>query len=309
MHQHDHNHHHDHGEADHTHNVKNFGPAFAIATALNLALVAVQIFYGISAHSVALLADAGHNFADTLGLVLAWGAHILSTSAPTRRYTYGFRSASILSALANGVLLLIATGAIALEATQRLFSPGLVSGSTVMIVAAMAIVANSVSAWLLMAGQKNLNIRGAFLHALGDAAVSAGVVVAGAAILFTGWTWIDPLVSLVISAVILWAAWGLLAEATHLSLDAVPSDIDPDAVRKFLCHLPGVTEVHDLHIWAMSTSDTALTGHLVMPQGHPGDEFLGQTCESLQSRFKICHTTLQIEHNEVACKQAPDHVV
>jgi cobalt-zinc-cadmium efflux system protein len=308
--EHGHHHDHDHSGHGHAHTPKDFGTAFAVATALNFGLVTIQVFYGVSANSVALLADAGHNFADALGLLIAWGAHVLAASKPTRRYTYGFRSASILSALINGVILLIATGAIAWEALQRLFTPEPVSGVIVMIVAAVGIVVNGVSAWLLLSGQKgDLNIRGAFLHLLGDAAVSAGVVAGGAAILFTGWNWIDPAVSLVVSAVIVWAAWGLLAESANMSLNAVPASINPNEVKHFLEQLRGVSAVHDLHIWAMSTTETALTGHLVMPKGHPGDEFLGQTCEALHHRFKIGHATLQIEVSAEACKLAPDHVV
>lgn len=307
---HDH-HEHIHGPLGHTHThtPNNFGMAFAVATGLNFALVAIQIYFGITANSMALLADAGHNFADALGLVIAWAGHALATSAPTHRYTYGFRSASILSALANGFILLIATGAIAWEAIQRLSDPTPVSGMVVMIVAAAGILANGVAAWLLMAGQKDLNIRGAFLHLIGDAAVSAGVVVAGAAIIFTGWNLIDPIVSLAISILIVVLAWGLLREATNLSLDAVPSGIEPGAVREFLLQLPGVTSIHDLHIWAMSTTENALTCHLVIPEGHAGDKFLQTCCDELQHKFGIGHSTIQIESGDGVCKLAPDSVV
>jgi cobalt-zinc-cadmium efflux system protein len=308
-HDHPHDHGHDHVGSDHTHAPKNFGPAFAIAAALNFALVAVQVFYGITAHSVALLADAGHNFADAFGLVIAWIAHVLSKSTPTRRYTYGFRSVSILSALANGMILLVATGAIAWEAVQRLIDPGEVSGLIVMIVAAIGIVINGLAAWLLMAGQKDINIRGAFLHLVGDAGVSAGVVVGGAVIFFTGWNWVDPLVSLGVSIVIVVLAWGLFREATNLSLDAVPSAIDPDAVRAFLLHLPGVTDIHDLHIWAMSTTENALTCHLVIPDGHSGDDFLEMACDAINRKFGIGHSTMQVEAGDGVCKLAPDYVV
>ena len=302
--------HHHHGGPGHVHAPAHFGAAFTVATALNFALVVAQVFYGISANSIALLADAGHNFADAFGLLIAWGAHILSTSKPTRRYTYGFRSASILSALVNGTVLLVATGAIAWEAVQRLLHPSDVAGTVVMVVAAVGIVVNGVSAWLLMGGQKgDLNVRGAFLHLIGDAAVSAGVVVAGAVIFFTSWYWVDPATSLIVSAIIVWAAWGLLSEATNLSLDAVPAAIDPVAVKEFLAHLPGVTEVHDLHIWAISTTETALTAHLVMPEGHAGDVFLKDACEALHHKFNVGHATLQIEVDAAACRLAPDHVV
>jgi cobalt-zinc-cadmium efflux system protein len=303
MHSHDHS-------ASHLHAPPNFGAAFAIATALNLALVAAQVFYGIAANSMALIADAGHNFADAVGLLIAWGAHALAHTAPTRRYTYGFGSVSILSALLNGAVLLVATGAIFWEAIQRVFDPGEVQGLLVIVVAAIGVLVNGVSAWILAKGQRgDINIRGAFLHLIGDAAVSAGVVVAGAAILFTGWNWIDPLASMIVSAIVVWAAWGLLAEAAKLSVAAVPAGIEPSAVKNFLERLPGVTEVHDLHIWAVSTTETALTAHLVMPQDHEGDKFLLKVCESLRNQFKIGHTTIQVERDAAACKLAPDHVV
>jgi cobalt-zinc-cadmium efflux system protein len=302
---------HDHHHGGHIHAPKDFGPMFATATALNVGLVAIQVFYGIAAHSVALLADAGHNFGDALGLVIAWGAHVLAKLNPTARYTYGFRSASILAALLNGVILLVATGGIASEAIQRLFEPGEVAGMTVMVVAAMGIAINGLSAWLLMAGQKaDLNIRGAFLHMVGDAAVSLGVVLAGGVIILTGWNWLDPTVSIVISVVIVWGTWGLLREAVNHSLDAVPSDIDPREVAKYLSGLPGVDAIHDLHVWAVGTTETALTCHLVMRQGHPGDEFLQRLYRQLHDKFEIGHPTLQIEiGNAGACKLAPDHVV
>ena len=300
-----------HGGQGHVHAPKDFGPMFAAATALNVGLVAVQVFYGIAAHSVALLADAGHNFGDVLGLVIAWGAHVLAKLNPTARYTYGFRSASILAALLNGVILLVATGGIAWEAIQRFFEPGEVAGLTVMVVAAIGIVVNGFSAWLLMAGQKgDLNIRGAFVHMMADTAVSVGVVVAGGVIILTGWNWIDPTVSLAISAVIVWGTWGLLREAVNHSLDAVPFEIDPKDVSKYLSGLPGVDAIHDLHVWAMSTTETALTCHLVMPKGHPGDEFLQKLYHQLHDQFGIEHPTLQIElGNAETCKLAPVNVV
>ncbi len=299
---------HEHG---HSHAVRNFGPIFAIATALNLALVFVQVFYGVVAQSVALLADAGHNFGDALGLLIAWGAYVLGRFNPTARYTYGFRSASIPAALLNGVILLVATGAIAWEAMLRLFEPRAVAGTTVMIVAAIGILINGFSAWLLMTGQRgDLNIRGAFLHMIADAAVSFGVVVAGGLIILTGWNWLDPVVSITISAVIVWGTWSLLREAINQSLDAVPVEIDPKEVARYLNDLPGVESIHDLHIWAMSTAETALTCHLVMPKGHPGDDFLQKLCEELHDKFEIEHPTVQIELTDAAsCKLAPAHVV
>ena len=286
---------HDHAH-DHAHAPQHFGGAFALATALNLGLVAVQVIYGLSAHSVALLADAGHNFGDALGLMLAWGAHALARVRPTAHFTYGYRSASILSALLNAVLLLIATGAIAWEALRRFAEPADVAGLIVMVVAAAGIVVNGLSAWLLMAGQKgDLNIRGAFAHMIADAAVSAAVVVAGGVILLTGWTWVDPVASLIVSAVIVWTTWELLRESARMSMDAVPAGIDPKDVRRYLEKLPGVASVHDIHVWAVSTTETALTAHLVIPGGHPGDGFLAELCHDLDRRFKINHPTVQIE--------------
>jgi cobalt-zinc-cadmium efflux system protein len=308
----DHHHHGGHGHAHgHAHGPRDFGTLFVIATALNLALVAIQIFYGVIAHSVALLADAGHNFGDALGLVIAWGAHGLSRLNPTARFTYGFRSASILAALLNSVILLVATGAIAWEAIERSFDPGEVAGLTVMVVAAIGIAINGFSAWLLMSGQEDdLNIRSAFLHLMGDAAVSVGVVVAGGAILLTNWNWLDPAVSIVISALIVWGTWGLLREAINRCLDAVPSEIDPKAVAEYLRGLPGVDDIHDLHVWAMSTTETALTCHLVMPNGHPGDEFLHQLDDQLRHKFRIAHPTIQIELGDAGtCTLAPEHMV
>jgi cobalt-zinc-cadmium efflux system protein len=297
---------HDHGHS-HSHAPKHFGAAFALATALNLGLVIVQVIYGLSAHSVALLADAGHNFGDALGLLLAWGAHVLARVAPTDRFTYGYRSASILSALCNAAMLLIATGAIAWEAIRRFAEPGEVAGLTVMVVAAAGIVVNGLSAWLLMAGQKgDLNIRGAFAHLLADAGVSAAVVVAGGVILLTGWTWVDPAASLAVSVVIVWTTWELLRESLRMSMDAVPTEIDPADVRRYLEALPGVASVHDLHIWAMSTTENALTAHVVLPGGHPGDAFLGDLCHDLEHRFKINHPTVQIELGDAhRCIQEP----
>jgi len=309
---HDHDHDHSHSHAHpHSHAPASFGTAFAIATALNVALVVAQVIYGLAANSIALLADAGHNLGDCLGLVLAWGAHVLARREPTVRFTYGYRSASILSALINAALLLLATGAIAREAIRRLSDPGEVAGGTVIIVALIGIVVNGASAWLLMRGdQDDLNVRGAFLHLAADAGVSAGVVVAGAVILLTGWSVIDPIASLLVSAVILWGSWGLLRESFRLSMDAVPAGIDPKQVRGFLDALPGVTSTHDLHIWAMSTTETALTCHLVMPRGHPGDAFLSETCHQLAHRFAINHATFQIELGDAGiCALEPERVV
>jgi cobalt-zinc-cadmium efflux system protein len=301
---------HAHNHRDHAHGATNFGTAFAIATALNLALVVAQVIYGLAANSVALLADAGHNFGDALGLVLAWGAYLLGRAAPTERFTYGFRSASILSALINAILLLVATGAIAWEAIQRFGRPEQTNGLTVMIVAAVGIAINGLSAWLLMAGREHdLNIRSAFVHLAADAAVSAGVVIAGAVLLLTGWTWVDPVASLLVSVAIVWGTWGLLWESLHMSMNAVPRGISLVDVRGYLETLPGVAGVHDLHIWAMSTTETALTVHLVCNGGRRGDSFLADAAHELEHRFGIRHATIQIETGELECRLAPTNVV
>jgi cobalt-zinc-cadmium efflux system protein len=289
----------------------SFGVAFAVGIALNAAFVVAEVVFGLLGNSVALLADAGHNLGDVLGLIVAWVASILVRRAPSARFTYGLRGSSILAALFNGVFLLVAVGGISWEAIQRIGQPEHVAGVTVMIVAAAGILVNGISAWLFASGRKgDLNVRGAFLHMVSDAAVSAGVVVAGFIIVMTGWLWLDPIVSLAISAVILWGTWGLLRDSFTMSMNAVPPGIDPTKVRDFLEHLPGVTSVHDLHIWPMSTTETALTAHLLMPgSGHPGDAFLVEAARELDHDFGIGHATLQIEMTDEACALAPDHVV
>lgn len=305
-----HGHSHDHGH-NHSHAPKDFQLAFAIGTVLNVALVILQAAYGIIGNSMALLADAGHNLGDVFGLMLAWGASAAARKAPSSRYTYGFRSSSILAALANAIILLIAVGAIALEAIRRFGSPEPVAASSVMIVAAIAILVNGGSALLFMKGQgDDLNIRGAFLHLASDAATSLGVLLSAFLILKTGWMWVDPLVSLIISAIIVWGTWGLLRQSFDLALHAVPASIDPAEVRRLLTSLDGVERIHDLHIWAMSTTETALTCHLVMPGGHPGDAFLARVTDALHDKFRIEHSTLQIECGDAAtCALAPDSVV
>lgn len=302
--------HHDHHHG-HDHTPKNFGRTFAIATALNLALVAGEVFYGLTTNSLALLADAGHNFGDAMGLLLAWGAYAIADWRPNTRYTYRMRAASILAAFANGVLLLLATLVIAWEAFQRFIDPQPVATGTVIVVAAVAVVINGVSAWLLSHGSKSdLNMRGAFLHMVADAAVSVAVIIAAFGIIYTGWHWIDPAVSLLISAVILWGTWGLLRDSFQLSLNAAPRSIDPAAVRGYLEGLPGVAAIHDLHIWAVSTTEIALTCHLVMPKGHPGDDFLLRVAGQLRHKFEIGHPTLQIETSGSGqCALQPDTVL
>ncbi len=294
----------------HNHIPSNPSFAFAVAAVLNIALVVAQVGYGILAHSVALLADAGHNFGDVLGLLLAWGAVILSRSNPTAKYTYGFRSSSILAALLNAALLLITTGAISWEAIRRIGNPNPIDGGTVITVAAAAIIINSFSAWLLRNKKDDLNAKGAFLHLVSDAAVSLGVLFAGVIILQTGYYWVDPVVSIGVSLVIVWSTWGLLREAISMSLDAVPASVDADAVTKYLQSLVGVVRIHDLHIWSISTTEVALTCHLVMPQGHPEDTFMNKVAEELRHKFGISHATLQSElGNEDDCALEPATVV
>jgi cobalt-zinc-cadmium efflux system protein len=286
---------------------RDFGKAFAIGTALNIAYVVVQIVYGIVAHSLALLADAGHNFGDVLGLLLAWGVTYLARTRPTARRTYGLGRSSILAALANGILLMVAVGGITWEAIRRFANPTEVAGKTIMIVAAIGIVLNGITAMLFFAGRKHdLNIKGAFLHMAADAAVSAGVVIAGVIIFLTGWHWIDPTASLVINIVIVWGTWSLLRESLAMALDLVPANVDPAAVRQYLEEQLGVRAVHDLHIWPLSTTRTALTVHLEMPNGGGDDEFLHNLCEYLHDQFGIEHSTVQIEQNADVCSLASD---
>jgi cobalt-zinc-cadmium efflux system protein len=303
--------HHDHGGAGHVHTPASFGKAFAIGVSLNAALVLAEATFGYLGNSTALMADAGHNLSDVFGLLVAWGASVASKKPPTGRFTYGYRGSSILAALANGVFLLVATGAIGWESVQRFSNPEPVAGKTVMIVATLGIVVNGATALLFAAGRKgDINIRGAFLHMAGDCAVSAGVVISAALIIWTGRLWLDPAMSLVICFVILWGTWGLLRGSVEMSLSAVPETIDLGAVRAFLSKRPGVTQIHDLHVWPISTTETAMTCHLVMPGGHPGDDFLMECCRSLKKSYKINHATLQIEvsvNNE--CALAPDSVV
>jgi cobalt-zinc-cadmium efflux system protein len=294
-HAHDHGHGHGHGH-HHGHAPASFDRAFAIGIALNIAYVLAEGGAGLWTGSVALLADAGHNLSDVLGLAVAWGGAALARSAPTKRFTYGLKGSTILAALANALFLLVAIGAIGLEAVRRIGDPPTVAGLTVSAVAGIGILVNAVTAWLFARGRKHdINIRGAYLHMLSDAMVSAGVVLAGVAIWATGFGWIDPLVSLAIAALIFWQTWGLLHETVEMSLAAVPRAIDYDAVTAALEGLPGVARVHDLHIWAMSTTEPVLTAHLMIPGGHPGDGFLVAARTMLHERFAIGHTTLQVE--------------
>lgn len=299
---------HEHGAAP----APSFGPAFALAAALNLGFVAVEATYGVTSHSVALLADAGHNLGDVLGLVVAWGASVLTRRGPTHRYTYGLRSTSILAALFNAIVLLIAVGGIIVEAINRLAAPGPVASGTVVAVAAVGILVNGITATMLMRGHHHdLNVRAAVAHMAADAGVSLGVVFAGIAMMATGWLWIDPAASLVVALVIVAGTWRLLREAVNMALHAVPTGIDPAAVREELGAVAGVCAVHDLHIWPMSTTETALTCHLVMPDGHPGDEALARVAQQLHDRFGIEHATIQVETGDPdhPCRLGPDHVV
>jgi cobalt-zinc-cadmium efflux system protein len=308
---HDHGHSHGHGHHHgHDHAPKDFGRAFAIGVALNIGFVVVEAVFGILGNSLALLADAGHNLSDVFGLLIAWAAATLGRVLPSQRFTYGLRGSSILAALGNGILLMLAAGAIAFAAIQRFGDPEPVAGGMMMIVAGIGILINGGTALLFLSGSKgDINIRGAFLHMTADAAVSAGVVVAGLTIRGTGWLWVDPVTSLVIVAVIIWGTWGLLREAIALSLNAVPAGIDPAAVERHLASFTGVRAVHDLHIWPMSTTETAMTAHLVMPDGNGTDTFLHEVAEAMHSRFGIGHTTLQIERDAAACALEPRDVV
>jgi cobalt-zinc-cadmium efflux system protein len=297
--QHDHQHehdHHGHAHAGHHHAPANYNLAFGVGLILNGGFVLTEFIFGLQAHSVALIADAGHNLSDVLGLVLAWVASLLLHRKPSARYTYGWRKFSILAAFLNAIFLLVATGAIMWEAVGRLMHPSEVQGSIVITIAAIGVVINTATALMFMSGSKgDLNIKAAFQHMAADALVSVGVVIAGIGILATKWLWLDPAVSLAISVLIILGTWGLLKDSFHLAIDGVPSNIDERAVRNYLCECPGVTQVHDLHIWSMSTVETALTAHLVIPAGHPGDGFLAEVCHELNDRFRIRHTTIQIE--------------
>ncbi len=304
-HAHSHAHGHAHGHDHHGHShapPADFSTAFIIGIVLNLGFVAIEAVYGFLANSVALLADAGHNLSDVAGLAAAWGATALAKRAASERFTYGMRSSSILAALFNAVLLLVAVGAIALEAIRRLGDPQPVGGVTVMAVAAAGIAVNGVTAWLFARGRKgDINVRAAFAHMMSDALVSAGVVVAGFVILETGWTWLDPIVSLVIAAAIIWGTWGLLRDSMTLALQGVPPGVELDAVRSRLAALPGVEQTHHVHIWPVSTTETALTAHLLCPAGHPGDAFLCAAAHMLEHDFGIGHATFQIELVEGSC--------
>jgi cobalt-zinc-cadmium efflux system protein len=310
-HQHNHGHSHGHGHG-HSHAISNYDTAFAVGIGLNLAFVIGEILFGFRANSLALLADAAHNLSDVAGLGMAWGATWLSKRKPTTRRSYGFRRASIMAALVNATLLLVAVGGILLESVQRLYLPEPIAGNTVIWVAAVGIAVNGLTALLFMRGRHgDLNIRGAFLHMASDAMVSLGVVLSGLVGIATGWLWLDPVAGLAIAAVILLGTWSLGRDSFNLAFDATPVGINPDAVKAYLASLPGVTEVHDLHIWAMSTTETALTAHLVRPDSVVDDAFIAGVCVCMEKQFGIHHTTIQIERGDPAhpCRLAPAEVV
>jgi cobalt-zinc-cadmium efflux system protein len=296
----------------HAHGLPDYSRAFAIGVALNLGFVIAEAGYGVVAHSLALLADAGHNLSDVFGLLLAWGASVLVRRGPSRKYTYGLKGSSILASLASAVMLLVAIGAIAWEAAQRFFHSQPVAGGTVMLVAGIGILVNGATALLFASGRKgDINIRGAYLHMAADAAVSLGVVIAGLAITLTGWLWLDPLVSLAIVGIIVANTWGLLKESLDLALHAVPAGTDPAAVQAYLAGLPGIAAVHDLHIWGMSTTESALTVHLVTRSTELDNALLASIARDLHDKFGIEHPTIQLERadQDVCCHLAPDDVV
>ena len=302
-HSHDHSHGHGHGHAHggHSHAPADFGRAFLIGIVLNTGFVAIEATAGLIYGSMALIADAVHNLSDVLALALAWIASIAAKQPASGRYTYGYKSSTILAALANALLLAVAIGAILFETLHRIANPTEPQGLAMAAVAGVGIAINGFTAWLFMKGQNDLNIRGAYLHMAADALVSLGVVMAGLAILFTGWSWVDPAVSIVILAVIAWGTWGLARDSVAMGLLAAPAGIDPHEVKAHLGSLEGVTAVHDLHVWPMSTTEVALTAHLVMPGRPASDSFLREVADGLEHRFGVHHATLQIESGDDPC--------
>lgn len=303
-------HNHNHGGHGHNHAPVNYGLAFGVGIILNTIFIFIEVIYGVIGDSLALLADAGHNLSDVLGLIIAWIAVWLGKKGPSEKRTYGFKRSSILAALFNAIFLLVALGAIAWEAIQRFSSPQPVEGKTVIIVAIIGIIINTITALLFMSGRKNdLNIRGAFMHMAADALVSLGVLVAGFIILWTGWEWLDPTVSLVIAIVIFLGTWGLLKESLNLSLDAVPEGLNIKAIKNYLSEIPTVLEVHDLHVWGMSTTEAIMTAHIVRSTIEDNDELLKRITKELHDQFGIEHTTIQIEKGTFNCSQQPDTTI
>jgi cobalt-zinc-cadmium efflux system protein len=312
-HRHDHHghDHHAHGSA-HAHGEPGHGRAFALGIGLNLAFVGIEVGAGIYAHSLALLADAGHNFGDVLGLGLAWGAAALAQRKPSVRRTYGLRRGTIVASVTNAVTLLFITGGLAWESVRRLFSPTEVASKVVIVVALVGTVLNILAAIPFLRGRnRDMNIKSAFSHLAADAALSLGVAVAGGVVLLTGWMWVDPAMSIVLAVTILVGTWSLMRGSLDLMLDAVPEGIDPEAVRSFLCRLPGVVQIHDLHIWAMSTTETALTAHLVMPRAAHAPSFLSEACKAIHDEFGIAHATLQVDPDDAPhpCRLSAEEAV
>ncbi|MBC7537612.1 MAG: cation transporter [Bacteriovorax sp.] len=317
-HQHHHNCNHDHSSKKHTHShghhhgPKNYNSAFVIGISLNTIFVIIEAFYGYFSNSLALMADAGHNLSDVAGLLLAWGAIWLATKKPTSNYTFGFRKSSILSALFNAIFLMIAVGIIIWEALHRLWITSLVDSKTVIIVASIGIVINALTAILFFKDKDDdINIKGAYLHMAADALISAGVVISGVIISYTSWNWLDPVVSIIISLIIIYMTWDLLKNSMRLSMDAVPLDIDPFAVKKYLESIEDVTDVHDLHIWAMSTTETALSVHLTVRKHSLENTKLVRITTHLKDKFKIHHPTIQVELYEenFECHLKPENVL
>lgn len=291
----------------HHHPKPDYNRAFALGVTLNVVFIVVEAVYGVLADSLALLTDAGHNLGDVMGLLLAWGATYLASKPPTLRRTYGYSRLTILASMASGMLLLLAVTVIAWEAVNRFLEPAAPAGRTIMVVAGIGVIINALTAWFFVSGKDHdLNIRGAYLHMAADAAVSLGVVVSGLMIWQLGLAWLDPLSSLLIAAVIFWSTWGLLRDSLNLAIDGVPRELDPAEVRQWLLRQPGVQDLHDLHIWPMSTTETALTAHLLMPVPPAYDEFLHQLTQQLNERFCISHATIQIErgHVDKVCRQS-----
>lgn len=309
----EHLHAHDRGHGHvHAHAPTAIGRAFLIGIAVNCVYLIAEAAFGVAVNSLALIADAAHNLGDVLALGAAWGALVLAKRLPSARYTYGLRRSSILAALSNAIVLLIVTGGVAWEAIIRLFAPASTGGAIIMAVAAAGIVVNGGTALLFMGGRRgDLNVQAAFQHMAADALVALGVVFAGGLIMITGWPWLDPAVSLIVSAVIVVTTWSLLRELVNLSLDAVPEHIDRAAVERYLTSVPGVLEVHDLHIWGLSTTETALTVHLICAPGADRDMLLLRVCTEAQTGFGIGHATVQLETEALArqCELRPDHVV